>query len=174
MATISGVQPSSVYGYSATTAKSAAKPAEAAQTAAAQPPVNTFTASGSSSSTPLTYNATGLLASSRTTAATTSAQAAQQAFFAAENVVTQTLNSLASGTSSSPSGSDTSSLFSLPGTTGTSDPFGLSQAALPNTKAGNSSAQNAQNAVLAAQNAVTDTLNSLASGFSSNTPSSGV
>ena len=187
MTTISGVSPNS-YGYNApatSTGGSVSKKPNAgvAQSTSLSSVENTLASLGGSSSSPLTYNATGLLnslqqaTSAKATTATTSVQAAQQAVLAAENVVTETLNSLTSGSSSNSSTSDNSALFGLPGASGTSDPFGLAQGSLSkpatNTSpAGSSGAQAAYDAVLAAENVVTETLNSLASGSSSNSPNS--
>ena len=182
MTTISNISPSSVYEYnapatSAGNSVSQKSNAVVAQSAASLSPVKSTLASlGSSPSLPLTYNAAGLLNSfqqatpAKSTTATTSAQAAQDAILATENAVTETLNSLVSSLSSNSSTSDTSALFGLPGTSAVNNPFGLAKGSSPTSTstAGSSGAQTAQNAILAAENAVTETLNSLVSGLSSN------
>jgi hypothetical protein len=195
MATVSGISASSTYGGNAPVTgagvsvsqkpnaqNSNAVTAQSASSLSALESV--FASSGSGLSLPLTYNAAGLLNSSgqatALTPAKTSAQAAQNAVLAAQNVVTQTLGSLFAGSSpnaddsSNSSGSAVSSLLGLPGTLGTSgsnDPFGSLQNPLLNTpssasaKSG-SAAKTVQDAVLAAENAVTNTLDSLTSGSS--------
>lgn len=178
MSTIPGVTATGLYGYTppATNAVSAAL----AQSATTQLSViSTLTSLGSNSSVPLTYNAAGLLntfqqATTSNTSNTTPAQAAQNAYLQVEYAISQTMDSLISGNSSSSSGTDLSSLFSLPGTTGTSSLFGSS---FPNgitSATGSTSAQQAaQNAVLSAQYAITQALGLLTSGSSSNSSSSG-
>ncbi len=177
MSTIPGVSSTGLYGYTspATNAVSAAL----AQSAATQLSViSTLTSLGSNSSSPLTYDASGLFGSlqqaTSNTANTTPAQAAQNAYLQVEYAISQTMDSLISGSSSSSSGTDISSLFSLPGTTGANSLFG---SVLPNgftSATGSTSAQQAaQNAVLSAQYAITQALGSLTSGSSTNSSSSG-
>jgi hypothetical protein len=177
MSTIPGVSATGTYGYTAPTTDPTSAPS--VQAAAAQLAViETLTSLGSSSPSPLTYNAAGLLSTlqqgTSNTSNTTPAQAAQNALLQVEYAITQTMDTLISGTSSNSSSTDTSPLFSLPGTVATS---GLLGNALPNGIApatGSTSAQQAaQNAVLSAQYAVTQALASLTSGSSSNSSSSG-
>lgn len=186
MTTVSGVQASTAYGYVAPTTgagNSASPQANAAQPAAPESVLASF---GNSASSPLTYNAAGLIhslqqATPTTSKNTTSAQAAQNAILAAQNAVTDTLNSLQSNSSADSTNSsalDIAALFGVPGTSNSNDPFGLSQSPALNAPAstpatGGSAAQTAQNAVIAAQNAVTQTLNSLGASSSSNSSSSG-
>lgn len=126
MTTISSVSPSG-YGYSAPAtsvggSNSKKSNAGVAQAAIPSSVENIFASLEGNSSLPLTYNAAGLLnsfqqaISAKSTTTTTSAQAAQQAILAAENVITETLNSLSSGSSPNSSASDNSALFSLHGT----------------------------------------------------------
>jgi len=174
MTTISGVSPSALQSYTTSATKAASPDTNATPSASRFSGVDAFIPSSTNTATPLTYNAAGQFSASQQAntvpppAQQTSAQAAHQAVLAAENVVTQTLNSLASGSSSNSSNSDTSSLFNLPGTSSSN------QAAPTPATSSNSSSNNAQNAIVSAQNAVTDTLNTLASGFSSNAPSAGL
>lgn len=177
MSTIPGVTATGVYGY--TTPATDPTSVASLQSAAAQLAVtDTMASLGSSSTSPLTYNAAGLLNSfqqaTSNTSNTTPAQAAQNAVLQVEYAITQTMDSLISGTSSNSSSTDITSLFSLPGTAGTGSLLGST---LPNgttSTTGNISAQQAaQNAVLSAQYAVTQALDSLTSGSSTNSSSSG-
>jgi hypothetical protein len=177
MSTISSVSTTGAYGYTAPTSNAVS--AALAQSAATKLSViNTLTSLGGNSSSPLTYDASGLFGAIQqtpsSTANTTPAQAAQNAYLQVEYAITQTMGSLISGSSSNSSSTDVSPLFTLPGTTGTSGLFGSS---LPNgttsTTGGATAQQSAQNAVLAAQYAITQTLGSLTSGSSSNSSSSG-
>jgi len=187
MTTISSVLPSG-YGNSATAASAGSsvrnKPnAGGAQLASSAPVASSYATFGGNSPLPLTYNAAGLLnafqqaTSAKPSAGKAGLQAAQQAVFAAKNAITETLNSLSSGSSpNNSSTSDNSALFSLPGISSATNPFGLAQGSLSKSAtnastAGSSSAQAAQQAVFAAENAVTETLNSLLSGSS---PNSGI
>jgi hypothetical protein len=174
MSTIPGITATGTYGYMAPATDPTSAPS--VQAAAAQLAVmETLTSLGSSSPSPLTYNAAGLLSTlQQGTSNTTPAQAAQNALLQVEYAITQTMDSLISGTSSNSSSTDITSLFSLPGTAGTGGLLGNS---LPNgiaqTTGSTSAQQAAQNAVLSAQYAVTQALNSLTSGSSSNSSSSG-
>lgn len=178
MTTVSNIPTSNAYGYNAPVASASSsvsrKPSQAAVPPNAAGLESTLASlGGNSSSLPLTYNAAGLINSfqqatpSNSTAAMTRAQQAQAAVFAAEAAVTETLNSMfktdSSSDSSSSSGSDISSLLALPGTSNTTDMFGLLQGA-----PGSSTPQTAQEAMLAAENVITNTLNSLGAGSLSN------
>ena len=176
MSTIPSVSSTGLYGYTAPTSNAVS--AALAQSAATQLSViSTLTSLGSNSSSPLTYDASGLFGSLpqtiSNTANTTPAQAAQNAYLQVEYAITQTMGSLISGSSSNSSSTDVSPLFTLPGTAGTSGLFGSS---LPNgttSTTGSATAQQAaQNAVLSAQYAITQALNSLTSS-TSNSSSSG-
>ena len=187
MTTISNTSQSSVFEHS-TPATNAGNfigkksNAGVAQAAASLPSVeNTSASLGASPPLPLTYNASGQLnslpqaAPAKSTAATTSVQAAKDAILAAENAVTETLNSLISGPSSNSSAPDTSALFGLPGTSAVNNPLELAKGSLLNASTnGSSGAQTAQNAILAAENAVTETLGSLVSPLPSNSSGSGI
>jgi len=176
MSTIPVVSTTGVYGYTAPATSTAS--AALAQSATRLAVTDTLASLGSSSPSPLTYNAAGLLSSfqqaTSNTSNTTPAQAAQNALLQVEYAITQTMDSLISGTSSNSSSTDISPLFSLPGTSNTN---GLSGNSLLNgatsTSGSNSAQQAAQNAVLSAQYAVAQALNSLTSGSSSNSSSSG-
>jgi len=169
MSTISPVSAPSAYAN--TTPANSAVSAALAQVAATQLSVmNTLVSLGSNdSSSPLTYTSAGLLGSLQqptsgtTGSATTNAQAAQNAYLDVQYAISQTLSSLVSGTSSNASGSDISSLFSLPGTTNTSNTYGP----LLNTSTGNTSTQAAQFAVINAQYAMNQALGSMTSSSSS-------
>jgi hypothetical protein len=161
-------------GNTAVTAKP--KPAGNAQPLSSRTAVESVVASlGNSDASPLAYNAAGLLGSfpTSTTANSnsvmTSAQQTQAAILEAENTVTQTLASLFStntaSTTSHSSNSDISSLFSLPGTINNNNLFGLSRNTIPNSTSNGGTA--AQNALLATENAITNTLNSLGASSSS-------
>lgn len=161
--TISNLLSSGVYGYSAPSAAvtqpatGASSTTDAAATSVAST-AGTFTASGAASS-PLTYNAAGKLAASQ--AAHVTPQAARAAVAAAQDAVTQAMGSLMSGSSSTTSTTD---IFGA--STNPSDPFGLSNAASPNPALSTSTpttgnALTAQNAYLATQNVVTQSLKSL-------------
>jgi hypothetical protein len=175
MSTISAVSAASAYANNAPA--NSAVSAALAQVAATQLSVmNTLVSLGSNdSSSPLTYTAAGLFGSLRQTTsgttnnATTNTQAAQNAYLEVQYAISQTLSSLVSGTSPNASGSDISSLFSLPGTANSSNPFGSSLGSLLNTSTGNSSTQAAQFAVINAQYALTQALSSMTSGSSSTT-----
>jgi hypothetical protein len=175
MSTISAV--SSASAYANNTPANSAVSAALAQVAATQLSVmNTLVSLGSNdSSSPLTYTAAGLpgslqqTTSGTTGSATTNAQAAQNAYLDVQYAISQTLSSMVSGTSQNSSSSDISSLFSLPGTTDTSNPFGSSLSALLNTSTGNSSTQASQFAVINAQYALTQALSSMTSSSSSTT-----
>lgn len=171
MSTIPGVTATGTYGYTATATDPISAPS--VQLAAAQLAVTETLASlGSNTSSPLTYNAAGLLNSLQQTTSNTSnttpAQAAQNALLQVEYAITQTMDSLVSGTSSNSSSTDTSPLFSLPGTVGANGLFGNSLLNGATSTPGSSAQQTAQNAVLSAQYAVTQALSSLTSGSSSN------
>ncbi len=166
MSTISGVTATGTYGYTAPATVSAST--GSAQLAAAQAAVTETLASlGSSSSSPLTYNATGLLGSLQQTTSvasnTTPAQAAQNALLQVEYAITQSMDSLVSGTSTDSSNTDTSPLFSLPGTAATSGMLGNPLLNSTTSASGVSAQQAAQNAALNAEYAVTQALNSLTS-----------
>lgn len=129
MTSVSSVSTSSTYGYSAPTTGVSAVASQKTDQAAVQKSLaaleSALTSFGSNPSSPLTYNASGLLdsfqqATPNSTTATTSAERAQAAVLAAQVAVTNTLSSLlstddSSGSSDS-SGSDILSLFTLPGT----------------------------------------------------------
>lgn len=177
MSTVSSISTSGVYSYPSAT--NAASTAQAQSAAAKLSVINTLTSLGTNTPSPLTYNAAGLLSSFQQTTLNTSntpvtnAQAAQNAVLQVEYAITQTLGSLVTGTSPNSSSSDISSLFSLPGTTDTSNPFGTSLGSLLNVQTGSStsgltSAQTAQYAVLSAQYAVTQALTSMTSNTTSN------
>lgn len=186
MTTIPSVSPGG-YGYSTPVTGTgdtvSQKPGAKAQPANLPSLENSLVSLGGNPTSPLTYNAAGLLnsfqqaASAKPATATTSMQAAKQAILTAENAVTEALNSLTSGSSPNSSASDNSALFSLPGTIATNNQLGLAQGLLSkpaNTPAsGSTSAQTAQQAVIAVENAITETLNSLTSGSSPNSPRSG-
>ncbi|MDX8400098.1 MAG: hypothetical protein R8K20_07595 [Gallionellaceae bacterium] len=188
MSVISGVASNNAYTNNVTASRAAGAVTSKENSASSQPKVSqsalesVVATLGNSASTPLTYNASGLFkspqpaAASSPNTASTSAQAAKDAVFAAENVVTNTLNSLLSGSSadSSSSSSDFLAPFSSPGTSASNsnDPFGSPQSASlnsPNTPstAGGNTSQTIQEAVVASQNVVTNTLNSLGSASSS-------
>jgi hypothetical protein len=188
MSTVSSVSTSNAYGYSlaltgAGVAASSSANAVKAQVAAIQSSlVGTLASLGNNnSSSALTYNAAGLLntfqqvQSNQTAVGTTSAQAAQNAILAANNTITQTLSSLASGSSSKQTSSDLYSLLGLTAASGSSNSLGLSQgSSLNTTAAAGTKAQASQNAVLAAQNVVTQTLNSLLTSPTSTVSSLGI
>lgn len=176
MTTVSSISPTSVYENYAPAKRASGSTGQKSGGETAQPAANLptaesiFTSLGSNSSSPLTYNATGLLhsfqlaTSAKSTSATTSAQAAQNAILAAENVVTQTLNSLTLSSSSNSASSDNSALFGLPGASG-ANPSELTRDSLSNASTTGSPGTQASYdaAILAAKNVVTETLNSLAS-----------
>lgn len=174
MSTVSSVSTSNAYGYSlalssAGVAAGANAQAMKAQAAAIQSSlVSTLVTLGNNnSSSALTYNAAGLLGSfqpaSSNTTAISKARAAQNAVLAANNAITQTLGSLASGTSAKQTSTDIYSLLGLTTAAGSGNSPGLTPGSLLNTTVtGGTQAQTSQSAVLAAQNAVTQTLNSLA------------
>lgn len=175
MTTVSSVSTANVYGYNAPASSSSAaagqKPGQAVTQSSMAALESALASLGSGSSAPLTYNAAGVFGSplqstSANATPMTSAQRAQAAVIAAENAVTETLGSLfSSGASSNSSSSDISSLFVLPGTSNTnSGPFGLSQ--MPGASSG-AAPRSAQDAILAAESAITQTLGSLASNSSS-------
>lgn len=177
MSTIPSVSSTGLYGYTAPAANAVS--AALAQSAATQLSViSTLTSLGGNSSSPLTYDESGLFGAIQqapsSTTNTTPAQAARNAYLQVEYAIMQTTGSLISGSSSNSSNSDVSPLFTLPGTAGTS---GLLGSSLPNgttSTTGVATAQQAaQNAVLAAQYAITQALGSLISGSSSNSSSSG-
>ena len=177
MSTIPGISATGTYGYTAPTTDPTSAPSVQA-TAAQLAVIETLTSLGSSSPSPLTYNAAGLLSTlqqgTSNTSNTTPAQAAQNALLQVEYAITQTMDSLISGTSSNSSSTDITSLFSLPGTAATSGLLGnsLLNGIAPAT-GGTSAQQTAQNAVLSAQYAVTQALASLTSGSSGNSSSTG-
>ncbi len=176
MATVSGVSTSGVYGYNVAASTGVATSASA-QLAASQALVtSTLVSLGNAPASALTYNAAGLLnsfqqaTSNASTNTTTSAQTAQNAILEAQNIITQTLNSLASGSSANTTATSTDiySLLGLNGTSGSNNASGLVQGPLLNTSTtGSAKAQAAQNAFLVAQYAVTQALTSLASSSSS-------
>jgi hypothetical protein len=184
MTTISSVPPASISGNNAPLANAAnaanaaaANPASKtnAQTNAAQNPTNTsaiastITTIKGAASEPLTYNPNGLLKPTQsaqpvspvsTALPVTPLQTAQTAVLAAQNVVTQTMDSMLSTSTAS---SSASNLFSTGAAA--NDPLGLTSPTA-NTPTGSStsgiSAQAAQAAYLSAQDAVTQALNSIA------------
>jgi hypothetical protein len=144
MTNISGLSSSNIAAYSAPAQKTSAVPAAATHAS----PSTVSLLNSSTSSTPLTYNATGQLNAS--TQSTTSAmQAAQNAVLTTQNALTQTLSSLMSG---SASGTSTTDMFG--NTTDTNDPF-----AANTSTPGGITAQAAQSAYLATQNIITQSLN---------------
>lgn len=171
MSTISSVSTNG-YGYNAPA--SSAVSAALAQSAATQLSVtNTLASLGSNSSAPLTYNAAGLLSAFQQTVSntsnntTTKEQSAQNAFLQVEYAISQTMNSLISGSSSNANTSDISSLFNLSGTSDTNGIFGSPTGSLLSSSTGSTSAQAAQYAVINAQYAVTQALGTLTSSPSS-------
>lgn len=169
MATVSSISTSNAYGYGASAIGASQSASQKSAQVAAQAAVeSTLTSLGGNSSSPLTYNAAGLVSafqqakSAYATTPTTSAQQAQAAVLAAETAVTETLASLltagSSKDSSNPSGSDISPLFSLPGTSQAKDPFGMLQST---PKTGASGAQTTQESFFAVENVITNTLGSL-------------
>ncbi len=142
MTTISGLSASVISGYtiksgSVNTNATSANPSSL---------TSVFTALSGNSPAPLTYNAAGMLGS------TTSAQAAQNAVIAAQNAMTQTLDSMMSGSQTKSSAAD---LF------GSGTP--PEQTAAPQAT-GKMTAQTAQQAYLDAQNVITQSLNSITQG----------
>lgn len=186
MSTVSSVSTSNAYGYSlaltsAGVAASSNAQAVKAQAAAIQSSlVSTLVSLGNNnSSSALTYNAAGLLSSfqpvSTNTTAISSAQSAQNAVLAADNAITQTLSSLASGSAAKQTSTDIYSLLGLTTAAGSDNFLGLTQGSLLNsTVTGGSKAQTSQSAVLAAQYAVTQTLNSLTASPASTLSSIGI
>jgi hypothetical protein len=173
MTTISSVSPASISGYNAPLANAAnsASPASHtnAQTNATQTAANasaiasTITTLNNAASAPLTYSPNGLLKPTQsvqpaqpvsTALPVTPLQTAQTAVLAAQNVVTQTMDSMFS---TSPASSSASNLFSTGAAA--NDPLGLASPTA-NSPTGTSSSS-AQTAYLAAQNAVTQALNSI-------------
>jgi hypothetical protein len=144
-----------------------------AQSAAVQLSViNTLASMGGNSSTPSTYNFADLLSSFQqatsgtTNNATTGTQAAQNAFLGVEYAISQTLSSLLSGSSPDTSNSDIFSLVNPAGTSATNGLFGSSSGTFLNGFTGSTSAEAAHYAVLNAQYAVSQALNSLTSSSS--------
>ncbi len=187
MSTVSSVSTSNAYGYSlALTSAGVAAGSNAqavkAQAAAIQSSlVSTLVSLGNNnSSSALTYNASGLLsslqpASSNATTAISRAQSAQNAVLAADNAITQALSSLASGSAAKQTSTDIYSLLGLTTAAGSGNFLGLTQGSLLNsTVTGGSKAQTSQSAVLAAQYAVTQTLNSLTASPASTLSSIGI
>lgn len=149
MITISSVTPSTYSGYTAPVSNKSVVSTPAPQAVASAQ----FTPSTPPAS-PLTYNTAGLLNSfaQASSGTKTTVQAAQNAYLSAQTAVSQALDSLMSGSSSSTSGTD---IFGA--STTANDPTGLSSL-VANTGA---PATTAQNAYLAAQNAVTQAQNSI-------------
>lgn len=133
MSTISGLSTSVFSGYALKSGSVSTSP----------PPASTLTSTFtlSSASAPLTYNAAGLLYPR------SSAQAAQNAVIAAQNAMTQTLDSMMSGSQMKSSAADLfgSNTNDPPGQAGTSNPGKMT----------------AQQAYLDAQNVVTQSLNAI-------------
>jgi hypothetical protein len=184
MTTIPGVSITSFYGYTAP-APSAGSSANSTNNAPGSVPGNqlslesTLVSLSNGASSPLTYNAAGLISALQPTTpssvanATSGVQAAQDAVLAAENLITQTLSALTSGTTSNSSSSDISSLFALTGTTATNYIYGSTLDSLLNPTNNNAStnipgAQSAQDAILNAQYALNQALASLAANSTSN------
>jgi hypothetical protein len=119
---------------------------------------------GASSSSPLTYNASGLLnsfqqaTSNKTTSPNSSVQAVQSTILAVENAVTQTLGSLAAGSSSNSPATD---IFGSADTASTNPPSS-SKSSTMTPASNNSNLQAAQSALLSAENVVTKTRGLLA------------
>jgi hypothetical protein len=144
-----------------------------AQSAAVQLSViNTLASMGGNSAAPSTYNFADLLSAFQQTTpstsgnATTGAQAAQNAFLGVEYAITQTLSSLLSGSSPDTSNADIFSLVNPAGTSATNGLFGSSSGTFLNGFTGSTSAEVAHYAVLNAQYAVSQALNSLTSSSS--------
>ena len=174
MSTISGVSPSTTYSATGSTASTtqttstAANAATTASTASAAAVVNPFTSTSANTASPLTYNATGLMnafqQATANTPATSSAQNARNTYLAVQDAVTQALGSLMTDPNSS--NSSNTDIFGASTTSNANDPFGFTSSsgtitapgALPTT----TTAKTAQNAYQAAQDAVTQSLNSIA------------
>lgn len=183
MTTISGISSPNISAYKTPatgaggSASAQANAAGATQPAVSQSAVDSVLATlGNNASSPLTYNAAGLLGSRQPVpspaagATKTSMQAAKDAVVAAENVVTDTLNSLLSNSpadQSVSSSSDVSALFGLPATSNAGKPLLSSSVSTASTNSA------AQNAVITAQNVVTSTLASLGAVSSPNSSGSG-
>lgn len=174
MTTISSVSPASISGYNAPLANAAnsAIPASHtnAQTNAVQVAANaasissTITTISGTASAPLTYSSNGLLKPTQSVQPTqpvstalpvTPLQTAQNAVLAAQNVVTQTLDTMFS---TSPVNSSASNIFSA--STAANDPLGLASPT-SNAPTGTTSSS-VQTAYIDAQNAVTQALYSIA------------
>lgn len=124
----------------ASTAVSGASPIKSSAPVALASKLNSAPASSSS---PLTYNAAGLInafeQANKSTTGSVSQRVAQQAAIEAQSAINQTLNSLMSGATD----------------TQKTDIFGSNTASLTPTGTSTSTAQAAQNAYVAAQDAVT-------------------
>lgn len=161
MTTISSTTLATLYKYNAPSGVGASTGANAVTSEplpinVSSPQESATTSFGNNSSLPLTYNTAGLQDSFRQATAnkpsgSSPAQTARDAIIAAENAITQTQGSLGA---SSPANTSVSDILSL-GTNQTNELSG-SPAATVST-----SAQSAQTAYLAAENAITKALGSL-------------
>lgn len=161
MNAISSLLPSTIFGYQPASTRTQAVAGVTSNTIATSPSFASTTLTSSNSSLPLTYNSAGLFSALQQTNAnntpSTPIQAAQSAYFAAENAVTQSLDALMSGSGANSSNTDIFGNNSNP-----NDPFGLNANSPSNSsnKAG-ATARTAQNAYLATQNALTQSLDSI-------------
>lgn len=168
MSTISSVSPTNFYSTSSTTSATAVSAPKAESKPSSEVVQSTVTRLGNAPSEALTYNSAGLYGALQLASQSPSSQQAQQAqstpttqqdaqnaVRAAQDAITQAQASL--GSSSSGSGSDP---FSLDGSGNNNDPFALQSAS--SSSSGKTDTQAAQDAVLSAQNSVSNTLGSLA------------
>lgn len=157
MTTISSVLPANITGYSTPTSSAAAGSSSAATSA------DVIASFGNTSAAPQTYNAAGKIVSSPTTHVTQ--QAAQSDYLATLSVINQSLASLMSGSSANSSGSTLSTTDNFGTNSTANDPSGILNTLLTPSSATTAptpgSASNAQNAYLAAQNVVNQSLTNL-------------
>lgn len=161
MTTISSTTLATLYKYNAPSGASASSgastvTAEQQPVNVSSPPESTTTSFGNGSSSPLTYNAAGLMDAFRQATAnkpsgSSPAQTARDAIIVAENAITQTQGSLGA---SSPASTSVSDILSL----GSDQTNGLSGSPAATVS---TNAQSAQTAYLAAENAITKAQGSL-------------
>ena len=165
MSTISGVSSTTTYGTTSSTVNTTKTTPTAASVAAV---VNPFTSTSTNSTSPLTYNSTGLMnafqQATANTTATSSAQNARNTYLAVQDAVTQALGSLMTDPNSS--NSSNTDIFGASTTSNANDPFGFTSSSgtitAPGASPTTTTAKTAQSAYQAAQDAVTQSLNSIA------------
>jgi hypothetical protein len=163
MNAISNLLPSTIFGYQPASTRTQAATGVASNTIATTPSFAAATLTSSNSDLPLTYNSAGLFSALQKTNAnntpSTPIQAAQNAYFAAENAVTQSLDALMSGSGANSSNTD---IFGNNANSNPNDPFGLNtNPPLNSSNKAGTTATTAQNAYLATQNALTQSLDSI-------------